>query len=452
MTTKATSLSLKIKKAKNNAHSEKQTWIGFYSGNSFDIRDAQGNTINNVNNAAKAKNYQGWYKLSDLSAGLTVNRFPAGRIFVCYMPDTSQPPAIEGGVMPSATNPDLPFYGVRYDKMEISYTGSPYDVADLTSIDFWAIPMKLKAYGPDGKVVATQHGLKPEVSAMSIYGALRDVTNGAADVVTATNFARIIGPGSYPSPPGLPASPYSSFESYLNYINKNLGPGTNKGGFLDGLGGGDIAVISGSFGGVGGATDPAHQPQTYNVTASISESKFVTLTGKGSQVDEFSMTFQETSSDGTVVNTLLGPTGIYGANAKFELTVGSGSSSKKYPPQTPQNDLYGWVAGDFLSGMNIGAIASTTMVPDTATTAFGALSSSEWFQASQSELFGNLQSSSTVDAPLYNYWAATLQQNSDDYNFAYTDRFQPAPFVTLNPELVDTLEITLENPQVLVIA
>ena len=125
---------------------------------------------------------------------------------------------------------------------------------------------------------------------------------------------------------------------------------------------------------------------------------------------------------------LINPDGIYGANAPFSLD-GGGS-------QNPANDVYGWIAGDLFSGLNIGAVGSSTTVDGTMV---GAMPSSQWFKISNTSLFQNLQPNNPTN---YNQYAATLQGLSDAYNFAFSDRFAPV-LVSLNPATVDTLQISL---------
>jgi len=128
------------------------------------------------------------------------------------------------------------------------------------------------------------------------------------------------------------------------------------------------------------------------------------------------------------ISSLLNPNGIYGANAEFSL---NGATSTH-----PANNVFGWIGGDLLAGLNIGAVGSTTLI---GTTMAGALPSSDWFnKISKTSLFGNLQS----NAGYYNQYANALQSISEAYNFAYSDRFQ-AVQISVNPATTDTLKLTL---------
>ncbi|MDP1897850.1 MAG: hypothetical protein Q8K43_08190, partial [Sulfurimicrobium sp.] len=104
----------------------------------FSIKNLKdGSEIDALDNSGGAYPCSGqWYTLDDLSAGVEVSSF-SGRIYVCYdTPWTIQHQAYEPGQ--AVTDPN---FFLRYDKMEMTFTGSPSDVADLTSIDYWSIPM-----------------------------------------------------------------------------------------------------------------------------------------------------------------------------------------------------------------------------------------------------------------------------------------------------------------------
>jgi hypothetical protein len=126
---------------------------------------------------------------------------------------------------------------------------------------------------------------------------------------------------------------------------------------------------------------------------------------------------------------LVSPSGIYGANAPFYL---DGSLT----PTMPGNDIYGWIEGDLLAGLNVGALGSLTMVNGVQV---GQMESSQWF--SLPGYFSYLQPGNDN---YYNQWAAAMSGVSDAYNFAYTDRFAHVT-VPLNPAEVDTLVINING-------
>ncbi|WP_347065367.1 beta-1,3-glucanase family protein [Flavobacterium sp. WV_118_3] len=384
----------------------------------------------------QAKGSGNWYPLTDLSNGITISNF-SGRIYVAYGQTWS---VLKAGYEPAQNSTDANFF-LRYDKMELTFNGNPADVADLTSIDYWSIPMQLETF-LNGTRVQVDNGVKTGKTAEMMYSQLSAITtppqsglkNAIAAVVPGsfqqgptqpgTGFARIIGPSSYPPIGGVPIMPYDLFENYIDYLIQNFGPGTTLGNVIPGLGNGTIATIGGYFNGVGPVvpTSGPQSAQSYNFAASINTAGDVTLTGTvGSVSGTTTMVYQKSD--------LISPSGIYGANASFSINGGAA--------QNPANDVYGWITGDLLAGFNIGAIASETTIN---TVQVGAMESSKWFTLPDTSLFGNLQSNSSY----YNQYAATLQPLSDAYNFAYSDRFSPV-LVSLNPAMVDTLQISMFN-------
>ena len=384
-----------------------------------------------LNSASGAGN---WYHLDEIQNGVYIKNF-SGRIYISY---GQRWQIIEAGYEPAQNITDVNFF-LRYDKMELTFNGDPTDVADLTSIDYWSIPMQLDTYFKNN-LVQTDLGLKTGVTSNMIYNALHQLTstpksgqNNAKPALVpgsfiqksnqpGTGFARIIGPSSYPPLGGVPVIPYSLFDSYLNFLNENFGKVPIKNALkISGLGKGIIAKISGHFSGVG-PNVPSSGPQSaqdYNLKAHIDSDLNVTLNGTVGGTPTTILYSKES---------LVNPEGIYGANAAFSL---NGSSV-----QNPANDVYGWITGDLLAGFNIGAIGSSTTINRTMV---GAMSSSAWFSTIPNDkLFSKLQTNTTH----YNPFAATLQPLSEAYNFAYSDRFS-AVQISLNPKTTDMLQISL---------
>ena len=447
--------------------SDQEVYIGFFAGTPasgqaatpFRVSNrATGATIKSIYNASLTYPAKGnWYSLSELSEGVSIGSF-SGRIYVCYgSPWESQYKNYE----PAQAVTDPNFF-MRYDKMEMTYTGKPTDVADLTSIDYWSIPMTLKTYlsssspTPPVQVVS---GLLNGATASTLYSKLNALTDPPVSGLSGpkgkdgsaipalvpgefkqypngpkplTTFARIIGPSSYPpaypSPGAIPVIPYDLFNDYLSFLNTKFGAKTSKGAAVPTLGKGVIAKIKGNFAGVGPQV-PASGPQSkqsYDLTATIDEELNILLTGKiGSVSSTTTMLYK--------CNDLKNPSGIYGGNAPYYLNGATTSTA-------PGNDVYGWIGGDLFSGFNIGALGSSTPVNGTMV---GALISQDWFRIPSKLFFSGLQPQNPTN---YNRWAATLSECSNAYNFAFTDRFAPV-FVSLNPAEIDLLEIELLDTQ-----
>jgi hypothetical protein len=387
----------------NSGLAASNVYVGFVGGSTL-------NATNDATGAAMSLSQfdnPNWYTLSQLSAGVDLSNF-SGRIYVCYgSPWTFQ----SAGYEPSPTNSSDPNYFDRYDKMELTYNGNAADVADTTSLDYFSIPMTLKVY--KGGAAGTLKGTINSSSTTTTVAALKNLTSVAgAAVVTDSkgNFVRVLAPGIYPPTGGLPASPYNNLSNYLTYLHGTYAPAH----------GGVVATIEGHFGGVGPSpTTAVTQAQNYDFTATMDAARDIILTGSGTNIGAHTLTFKYAD--------LTSPTGIYGANPNFYL---DGATSS----QTPQNDIYGWMIGDLLAGMNIGAVGSN--VVDNGQLV-GEMPSSDWF------LLTNLFSGLQPDNPAcYNQYAATMSNLSDAYNFAYSDRFAPVT-ATLNPAVVDTLQISI---------
>jgi Beta-1,3-glucanase len=414
-----------------SGHAASDVYIGFVGG-----ADATLSAINARTGAALALSKYGtpnWYTLDVLPDGIKLTKF-SGRIYVGYGDAwTFGGPGYE----PPPSTPNDPNYYLRYDKMEITYAGNTADVANTTSIDYFSIPLALHVYkgGTSGTLMGSVTAAPTNVI-MEALGAVTIDRNAAVVTDSTGNFVRVIGATTYPPPPGLPASPYDDFGSYLAYLRYTYAPAH----------GNILALVKGHFAGVGAdPTTPETKPQTYDFPATIDTDENITLTGNGSEAGHHTLFLKRAD--------LMAPTGVYGANPLFSLDGAM--------PTNPKNDLYGWLIGDLLSGLNIGAVGST--VPASALMlrrvegeaglavsellvvragvggkVIGELESQEWFKLMS--LFSALQPD---HKNFYNQWAGALVPISQAYSFAYSDRF-PHHTATLNPKapaFVDTLQI-----------
>lgn len=441
-------------------------WVGFVAGAStaaFAIQNPNGGSalqqVNLAGGPTPSYPFAGnWYSLAALPQGVAITSF-SGRVYLAYGDPWS---VLSENYEPAQSVTDANFF-LRYDKLEMTFTGQASDVADLTSIDYWSIPLSLTT-SYNQQPVAAVSGLLGEATAQTVFDALNQLTTPPVSGVTGpggidgtalpalvpgqfqqypkgpvpgTAFARVIGPSSYPPinppPSALPVTPYDTWQGYLQYLLEWFGPGTGVGSMVPTLGNGAIARIAGNFAGVG-PNPPASGPtsvQVYDLVASIDASLGITLQGTLGGTKS-TMLYQ--------CGDLTNPSGIYGGNTPYYLN-GSTTSTN------PGNDVYGWVGGDLFAGLNIGALGSTTTVgnvPGVPVPAMvGSLASHLWFGIPNQFFFGGLQPGS-----YYNRWAATLAPLSQAYNFAYSDRFA-AVFVSLNPATVDTLTVVLEPATVI---
>jgi hypothetical protein len=447
---------LKILFTNKSTFSDDEVSVGFVRGSSSNafnvVNEATGTALQPVNVNDTYPFGGNWYKLSSLTSGVGVTNF-SGRIYVAYQTPWS---VTKVGYEPAQAVND-PNLFLRYDKMEITFNGDPSDVANLTSIDYWSIPMTLQT-SLNGSTVQTVSGLLSGTTAQDVFDALNALTTppvsklsgpGGVDgtplpalvpgefqqfgdgPAPGTTFARIIGPSSYPPINAIPVTPYDTLRDYLQCLYDTFGPGTKAGSVIPGLGAGTIATISGNFAGVGPVVPPSgpQSRQAYNLTATIDDSLDITLSGAiGSGTVATTMVYK--------IADLMNPTGIYGGNSPFYLNGASTGT-------IPGNDVYGWIGGDLFSGLNIGAVGSTVLSEGTGSEPVGQLESSEWFKLPVDAFYSKMQPGTTY----YNQWAATLQPFTQAYNFAYTDRFAHV-FASLDPATTDTLTVVLEDAAV----
>ena len=427
-------------------------YIGFYAGSGS-------GPVSGVVNGKPMEtiNENVWYSYDSIAdpGSVEIETLSGARVYVSFNGTFD---AKSG--LPSPIDPGSPSYYLRYDKVELTFTGSASDVADLTAIDFSAIPLSLKTLDSQRKEVdelcALKSGytfdrLQTALGALSLKqenkdlaaavvkafgtnlskGNLSAITNRASAVVEKdSNFYRTIGPNSYPqlgnpvddpasNPPGMPFTPYGNLYCYLEWITQQSNAGTG------------FATIAGTFAGTG-VSGSTTDKQTYDLKATFDMScEYPSLTLSGTRTPgntPIPVTIEATWWD------VLSPTGVYG---------GSPTIMVDGQPHTNGNDVYAWILGDFFAGLNIGAIGSSATV---AGQTVGDMQSSEWFTAlpPANMLFAELWPNGTPsDEPFWNEWAAVLNPRSDAYNFAYAERFS-APQISLNPADVATLQLIIE--------
>ena len=445
---------LQFRITNNSGISSDKVFIGFW-----------GPVLNATINGAQMKSIEDstWYKLSEIET-FFIEVTTSGRIYVAYN-DTFSP---VGGGLPSIVASGSPAYHTRFDLFELTFDGTPYGVADLTAIDAWSIPMSLETE-KDGQKVGSLDGVKAGSTLNEIYTNLSNLSTPAQSIATGeavidafaaaghplaqgikvqlksptpglvtanNNFVRIIGPNSYPPfgdpatnlPPGLPFTPYNTFMEYLQYLINTFGPGKAVPSGFSQLGGGKIAHLAGEYGGSTAGSGGPYEQQSYDLWASIDDNFNLAIDGTGSVVGDIKITITKWN--------LLNPAATYGGNPQFSLNGGD--------PQSPQNNLYAWILGDFFAGLNIGAIGSSVKVGGAVV---GEMTSSEWFSKlpQSGDLFDKLWDSSVTN--YWNQWAQVLNSRSDAYNFAYAERFS-APQLSINPNAVDTLTLILLDADV----
>jgi len=403
-----------------------------------------------------------WYALDTINSFI-INTTTSGRFYIAYN-DTFTP---NGSNIPSIITSSSEAYLKRFDKFELTFDGTDSAVADLTSIDFWSIPMSLETSLKGVKNNKQLNGFKGTTTGHTIFTKLKALSSPAQSTETANNlvtafnnannalpqgiindltspvsalvedksgnFVRIIGPNSYPpfgNPnngttgyPGLPFTPYNTFETYFDYLIDTFGP-SKKSKELTTLGDGKIARLKGNFAGSTQGTTNAYKAQSYDVWTYIDNDGNLQIKGTTGIVGTIDLYVNKWD--------LLAPSSVYGGSPAYATTKGGSTT-------TPANDIYGWIFGDFFAGINIGAVGSATTIDKVVV---GDMNSTEWFSTlpANAMLFDKLWPKGTTN--YWNQWAQELNSLSDAYNFAYAERFS-SPQISLAPTSADTLTLVL---------
>jgi hypothetical protein len=359
------------------------------------------------------------YNISDLGSSvpgfpelgtipnISLNHFTNGRMYFNY--GTQGLAKLGGGYQPSPNDQYDPNYSCRYSFIEPNVFGDTNNNMDLSALDFFSMPIEASTWS-GGKCV---HKLCSKSGGVIIQ-ALTPIPDNISAFVPEktpaspyTDFVRIIGPGL--------VNAYHDWTKYIQYLATL--PYTTR---IAGL-------FAGSENGVGAT---ARQPYALEATFDAAKQQvMITGTAGGNKTD--------ITIDFKAMNAL---TGIYGANPPFSVNGG---------PLTPgiTNDVYGWIVGDLLAGMNMGFLGSSTKNPlaeNGADQLLGQCTSSQWFLAAQhcpQIMFSGAQTNPNY----YNAYAAALHPVTSAYGFPFTDRIGGVLLYFPPPEVsggVDYLKIT----------
>jgi hypothetical protein len=382
------------------------------------------------------------YDIADLSSpvpgftdlrkvpNVSLNDFTNGRIYFNYGSQGLQ--NLGSGYQPNPVAPADPNYNTRYAFVELNVTGDQNNNLDLSAIDFFGMPIKASTWR-GGKQV----GELKSADGGTIIKALTPLSTGTQAFVPSkptapyTGFARILGPGLVPG--------YHDWSDYMNYLAGIKDGPTNEGVQVDGSHHTKndkhtmLTRVAGVYGGQQGGTGPTAR-HTYDLTADFDATKKV-VTLKGNITPASSNTPSPTTI-AIKFSDLNALTGAYGANPPY--TINGTTTTTGIV-----NDVYGWIVGDLLAGLNMGFPGSNTKDPITGKP-LGECTSSEWFAAAKKHRtlqFSAVQSNSSY----YNRYADAVLKHSDAYGFPFSDRagdmllyFPPSGA----PGAVDYLKIT----------
>ncbi|MBV8797679.1 MAG: hypothetical protein JO136_22310, partial [Hyphomicrobiales bacterium] len=393
------------------------------------------------------------YSLSALAAGVDVTKYTSGRVVVSLGSPLTGLTA-GSNYAPDFVSTTSPNFLTRMDKYEITYGvpasgGAPTGGANLSSTDFFGIPLQLQTTGGSQPKTLTWN-YNTAVNTAAVFQALGALENFQTDTVTNTRGAlvtggangvtintpsgpmngvvRIIAPSSTNQPGTGSSTPYPNIGAYATYIENN----------------GISANIAGQNGQFAGTSGPF---QNYNMTGVISNG-VTPIGGTVYPAGQLVLTGQVTNPNGvgtspltvTVSQANLQSFIIYGANPAYNVTVG-----------TNTNKVVQKIVADYFSGLNFGFIGSPVKNPNMPGTTIGASPSWTWYGNKPNgggpaplPLSDAYAAAQPDNSGFYNAYASYLNNSSapvtDAYGFPYTDRLA-SPLASLDDNTVLTMTI-----------
>ncbi len=332
------------------------------------------------------------YTLADLAAGLTLGRLVSGRAYVSLgapLPDPGRngagSPIRYPGVFPGDDG-----YNTRWDFVELTNTPSSSDVADLTSMDNFAVPLtlQLKHQGVPLAGPNTSAGWKGHYDAQ-VIAALSALADPAGSNVRRVDgeFIRVQGANSVP----------------LLYQNQ-LGDPRSMNAYLASIKAANRATI---LDGTAFATN-------YRYSAAIDAGGNYVLTkagGSASTPGRILIPASYKAGPNPADPTVTLAESLYMSNPWYSVDGG--------PVGPTQNNLAGATARDLYAALNLGYVNSDHLVA-ASDTVNPALVGKHVYELTGSELreltigFGEVNQ-------FYNIYAAAIRDLSDSYGFAYSD-------------------------------
>jgi hypothetical protein len=276
----------------------------------------------------------------------------------------------------------------RFDFIELNnFTGGA--VADLTSVDWFAIPFKLETLNASGGVVGTLQSPNTDV----LLNALSGIAGPGAILKTDSNaFARILAPTKAPSA-------YPDLTPYIHSLN------------------GLPITIHGVF-------DPT--ATTYVYTGTFQANGDITLTG--------------TLSSGGPPKALHidGSTLPHAAYANTSGVTGNDYTLDGVPHTLTDNDVYAAIYRDIVTGLSLGYIGGK----------YGN-NSDVWYPIDHSRSPDAFAAARTTPPGFvaFDQWADVIGQKSDAYGFPFHDRYQGHSVQLGLNAPATTLRITIKPDQ-----
>jgi len=362
-----------------------------------------GGTLNATYDGGKAVATNQSYSISELNGPIHLVSYTGGRVFV------SLGDGVSGASEPEMVNPGIPSYKVRHDKIELTFSDADvHSVANLTAVDYFAIPLKVNTYQNGSTTPVGQ--LTYRISANALITSLAALAGNSSEVLQYNNgnFLRVLSPHTTTL---SHTSHFLSMKPYIDAVKAWQTQGTPPHGHTTIE---DVYSRNGST--------PAQQTQKYYFQATVMPNGSLKMVGGGEKVGGGRWPGASHTILISAANLL---TGIYLGNAPW--TVDGN------PDSFANNDVYGAAVRDVLAGFNLGFMASETRDPATGIP-FGQESSKLWWHSPRAFEFLHPKH------VFYNQYAQIVTGHSDAYSWAFSDRWS---HVQLSLHGMETLEIVV---------
>ncbi len=321
----------------------------------------------------------------------------------------------------------------RFDQMEFTFIPGQDSVANLTSIDQFAIPLQLELFAsapPAGEPIDARYVYLSTEDLRALFDArgLDEVIYGVKDgelvnpMDADSTFVRLLGPQQVVQLPdaGNSPAPYSSFGPYLASLHDST---TDTSFSVDGTADNVTYAYTATLGSP--AADNYEIRMTGTTTGAL---PVLTYTETNSQGQKETKTVQLPSNAEVTVKLPADRLdfNIYGSPLDSASYAIAGVPAAAVDQNS--NTTYSAMVRDVLSALNFGFVGGTE-----------GSGTADWFSEVVPEApFGAARPSADG---YYNPWAALFYNHSDAYGFAFSDRNLPSPAVSLEDGY--TLRVTI---------
>ncbi|MGH7152343.1 MAG: Hint domain-containing protein, partial [Acetobacteraceae bacterium] len=341
---------------------------------------------------------------------------------------------------PSFTNPGVPDYDTRWDKVELTLlqpTADASSALNLSANDFFGLDLQVQTFTSAAATVPNQTlgwnidaaQEMQSLAAISGFDTSYAVMTGSDGIPVTTphgtiDALRVVSPNSVAASGS--ANPYPSFDAYIEHIQNA----------------GIVTTVSDMYDGIPGATLAPFMGQGYTFLASINPATGTVLPGTGN--GDLVMVGTASLIAGTqTIDIPAGSlaAGIYSANPNFTVngtadTIGN-------------NDVYAAAVAEILGGFDSGFVGSNESNPNTPGTTYADSTTGQWYNPKPggSTAFAAAQPGNPT---YYDNYAAAVVQNSSAYGSAFTDLIG-GPQAEINPSTNPALGTPIDHVNITIL-